>query len=135
MDDWFSSISAETRLRASAIYDLRKDGFVVIPGPVPTAKLAELAHSYDRAVSQAPPDDIAAGSTTIRVSDFVNSSSDFDDLYLDPPILQACCRVIEQPFKLSTMLARTLKPQTMHSGPMSTSTVMLKVGRWAASFS
>ena len=52
------------------------------------------------------------GSTTTRVRDFVNRGAEFDNLYLYPPILQACCRVIEQPFKLSTMHARTLRPQT-----------------------
>ncbi len=112
MDDWFTSISAETQLSASAIDALRNDGFVVMPGPVPTAKLPELAHSYDQAVCRATPDDIKVGSTTTRVSDFVNRDAEFDNLYLYPPILQACCRVIEQPFKLSTMHARTLRPRT-----------------------
>jgi hypothetical protein len=111
MDDWFPSISAETQLSSDAIDTLRNDGFIVVPGPVPTAKLAELAHCYDAAVSGAIPEDIRVGSTTTRVRDFVNRGAEFDELYLYPPILQACCRIIEQPFKLSTMHARTLRPQ------------------------
>jgi Phytanoyl-CoA dioxygenase (PhyH) len=112
MDHWFSSIAAEIQLSPSAIRDLRDDGFVIIPGPVPKAKLAELANSYDQAVLQADPDDISVGGSTTRVSDFVNRYAEFDDLYVHLPVLEACYRVIEQPFKLSTMHARTLRPRT-----------------------
>jgi len=112
MDNWFASIAAETQLSSEAAYALHTDGFVVIPGPVPVASLAELANLYDEAISAAPPDDIKLGSTTTRVRDFVNRDAAFDELYLYPPILQACCRIIEQPFKLSTMHARTLRPRT-----------------------
>ena len=112
MHNWFASISAETQISSGAAYALHTDGFAVIPGPVPTASLAELANLYDEAISAAPPDDIKLGSTTTRVKDFVNRDTAFDKLYLYPPILQACCRLIEQPFKLSTMHARTLRPRT-----------------------
>jgi len=108
----FASISAETQLSSEAAYALHTDGFLVMPGPVPSANLAELAHLYDEVVSAAPPDDIKVGSTTTRVSDLVNRDAGFDGLYLFPPILQACCCIIEQPFKLSTMHARTLRPRT-----------------------
>jgi Phytanoyl-CoA dioxygenase (PhyH) len=112
MDHWFSSIAAKMQLSSSAVRDLRDDGFVIIPGRLPKAKLAELSDSYDRAVLQAAPDDIAVGGSTTRVSDFVNRYPEFDDLYVDLLVLEACCRVIEQPFKLSTMHARTLRPRT-----------------------
>jgi Phytanoyl-CoA dioxygenase (PhyH) len=112
MDKWFESISAETQLSPEVAYALRTDGFVVIPGPVRAARLADLAHLYDEVVSEALPDDIKIGSTTTRVRDFVNRVAEFDELFLYPPILQACCCVIEQPFKLSTMHARTLRPRT-----------------------
>ena len=112
-DDWFASISSETELSSEAVDTLRTDGFIVMPGPVSAAKLADLANLYDDAVSSADPDDIKAGSTTTRVRDFVNRGAEFDSLYLYPPILQACCRVIEQPFKLSTLHARTLRPRTV----------------------
>jgi len=112
MDNWFASISSETQLSSEAAYALHTDGFIVMPGPVPAESLAELARLYDAAVSGASPDDVKVGSTTTRVRDFVNRDADFDGLYLYPPILQACCRVIEQPFKLSTMHARTLRPRT-----------------------
>jgi ectoine hydroxylase-related dioxygenase (phytanoyl-CoA dioxygenase family) len=44
------------------------------------------------------------------VNDFVNRGAAFDDLYVFPPLLEACCRVIGQPFKLSSLHARTLRP-------------------------
>lgn len=116
VDNWFASISAETQLSFEADHALRTDGFIVIPGPVHAAKLAALATLYDRAASEAPPDDIKVGSTTTRVRDFVNRNSEFDELYLYPPILRACCRIIEQPFKLSTMHARTLRPRNAAQG-------------------
>src|ERR1017187_6354966 len=100
------------RLSPSEVRDLRTDGFVIVPGPVVKAKLAHLASSYDQAVLQADPSDISGGGSTIRVTDFVNRSPEFDDLYVYLPVLEACCRVIEQPFKLSTMHARTLRPRT-----------------------
>jgi hypothetical protein len=115
IDDWFTSISSEKQLSLRPHTLCKPMAFIVMPGPVPAEGLAELAHLYDEAVSVASPDDIKVGSTTTRVRDFVNRDADFDELYLYPPILQACCRIIEQPFKLSTMHARTLRPRTPQS--------------------
>jgi ectoine hydroxylase-related dioxygenase (phytanoyl-CoA dioxygenase family) len=111
MQDWFSIIGTGYELPASAIRDLRNVGFVVIPGPVASNRLAQLAAAYDSAVASASPDEVGVGSTTTRVHDFVNRGSEFDELYVYPPVLEACCRIIEQPFKLSTMLARTVRPR------------------------
>jgi hypothetical protein len=74
--------------------------------------MSALIASYDHSIQEAEPADIAVGSSTTRVSDFVNRDPIFDQLYLYPPLLEACCHVIQQPFKLSTMLARTLRPGT-----------------------
>lgn len=112
MDDCFSLLAAATHLSPSVVHDLRNDGFVVIPGPVPKTKLAEVATSYDEAVLRADPADISLGKTTTRVTDLVNRYAAFDGLYVHPPVLEACCRIIERPFKLSTMHARTLRPRT-----------------------
>ena len=112
MNDWFETISATTQLSSEAVRTLQNNGFMILPSPVPAAKLPELARSYDEAVFGATADDIKVGSTTTRVRDFVNRGAEFDNLYLYPPVLQACCRVIKQPFKLSTLHARTLRPQT-----------------------
>jgi hypothetical protein len=112
MQDYFSLIGTGGELPASAIQDLRDVGFVVIPGPVASDRLAQLAAAYDSAVASASSDDLAIGSTTNRVHDFVNRGSEFDELYVYRPVLEACCRIIEQPFKLSTMLARTVRPRS-----------------------
>jgi ectoine hydroxylase-related dioxygenase (phytanoyl-CoA dioxygenase family) len=112
MDHWFNSLTAGTHLSPSAARALQEDGFIVIPGPVAKVKLTELADAYNRAVLGANPDDVAVGRSTTRVSDFVNRGTEFDELYVYPPVLEACCQVIGQPFKLSTMHARTLRPRT-----------------------
>lgn len=111
MHDWFISMSAQKHLPASVAKLLLDDGFVTIPGAVPESDLPGLVRSYERAIEEADSSDISVGRTTTRVSDFVNRSADFDHLYLYPPMLEACCRVIGQPFKLSTMHARTLRPR------------------------
>jgi ectoine hydroxylase-related dioxygenase (phytanoyl-CoA dioxygenase family) len=112
MQDWFSIIGTGRELSASAIQHLRDVGFVVIPGPVAANRLPQLAAAYDAAVASASSDDVGIGSSTTRVHDFVNRGSEFDDLYVYQPILEACCHIIEQPFRLSTMLARTVRPRS-----------------------
>src|SRR5689334_3825776 len=112
MDDWFGTIAAIRELPPDTLQDLHDAGFVVIPGPVPHDGLAQLATAYDSAVASASADDLREGSTTTRVHDFVNRGPEFDGLYLHGPLLEACCRVTGQPFRLSTMHARTVRPHT-----------------------
>lgn len=112
MQDWFSIIGSGRELAASDARDLRDVGFVIIPGPSAPDRLARLAAAYDSAVDSASPDDVGVGSTTTRVHDFVNRGSEFDELYVHRPVLEACCRIIGRPFKLSAMLARTVRPRS-----------------------
>ena len=112
MDDWFSEIGGGRELPASAVRDLLDVGFAVIPGFVAAEQLVQLADAYDSAVASATTPDLHAGSSTTRVHDFVNRGSAFDQLYVYRPILAACHRVIGQPFKLSSLLARTLRPHS-----------------------
>lgn len=111
MKGWFSIIGRGCELTARAVQELGDVGFVVIPGPVAPDRLAQLAAAYDSAVASASPDDLALGSTTTRVRDFVNRGPEFDELYVYQPVLEACRRVIGQPFRLSTMHARTVRPR------------------------
>jgi hypothetical protein len=108
-DDWYSVIAAESALPPDAAQRLDDVGFIVMPSPEIQGGLARLIHAYDRAVSTADPRDVSIRSST-RVHDFVNRGAEFDGFYIYPPVLAACCRVIGRPFKLSTMLARTLEP-------------------------
>jgi ectoine hydroxylase-related dioxygenase (phytanoyl-CoA dioxygenase family) len=112
MQDWFDIIGSSCELPTSAMQSLRDFGFVVIPGPLAAERLAQLTVAYDSAVVAANGDDIKIGSTTTRIRDFVNRGSEFDDLYIYQPVLEACCRIIEQPFRLSTMHARTVRPRS-----------------------
>jgi hypothetical protein len=110
MDDWFNLLKARRELPAGVVRELREVGFVVIPGPVAPDRLASLAAAYDAAVLGAAAEDRRIGSTTLRVNDFVNRGPEFDGLYVYEPVLEACCRILGQPFKLSSLLARAVRP-------------------------
>lgn len=113
MNNWFNDISKISELSAQAVQDLNEIGFIVISGAVRTDDLPQLAAAYDAAVCFASSDDKRSSSSTTRVTDFVNrGEGKFDSLYLYPPLLEASFRLIGQPFKLSSMLARTLHPNS-----------------------
>jgi hypothetical protein len=112
MFDWFSTLAAGRELPMCAASELQDRGFVVLPGPQPSGRMEPLVKAYTAAVASATGDDIRIGSTSTKVTDFVNRGAEFDELYVFPPLLEACCRVIGRPFKLSSLLARTLRPGT-----------------------
>ena len=112
MVDWFETLAARSELSAEAASELQTRGFIVLPGPVPHARMDSFTDAYTAAVSSASGPDVRIGSTSTRVSDFVNRGPDFDVLYMFAPLLEACWRVIGQPFKLSSLQARTLRPHT-----------------------
>ncbi|HKE55736.1 MAG TPA: phytanoyl-CoA dioxygenase family protein [Pyrinomonadaceae bacterium] len=119
MNDWFGAISTTFDLPAEAAHGLIHRGFAVLRSAVPRASLGRLTEAYETAVSSATKEDTKVGSTSTRVEDFVNRGKEFDDLYVHPPLLNACCRVIGQPFKLSSFHARTLRPHA-RSGQLHT---------------
>jgi len=109
MSDWFSTLAAGNELPVHAALELEERGFVVLPAMVAAESLERLTTAYTEAVTSATGDDIRVGSTSTKVSDFVNRGAAFDNLYLFPPLLEACCQVIGGPFKLSSFHARTLR--------------------------
>jgi hypothetical protein len=109
MDDRFRLLAAESVLPPDAARYLCDIGFVVLPGPEIPGGWVRLSQAYDRAVLTADPNDVSIRSST-RVHDFVNRGPEFDGLYVFRPLLAACCQIIGRPFKLSTMLARTVEP-------------------------
>ena len=111
-NDWHSIIASESNLSPDTARQLRDIGFVVLPGPVIPGGCEKLSEAYDRAVAMADPADVHTGRTrsSTRIDDLVNRGSDFDGIYIYPPLLTACCQIIGQPFKLSGMRARTLHP-------------------------
>ncbi|MCM3879735.1 MAG: phytanoyl-CoA dioxygenase family protein [Vicinamibacterales bacterium] len=112
MADWFETLATRRELSADAASELYHRGFIVLPGPVPPKRMESFTDAFTEAMSSASDPDVRVGSTSTRVSDFVNRGTDFDALYIFPPLLDACCRVIGQPFKLSSLQARTLRPHT-----------------------
>ena len=112
MFEWFSTLAAGSELPMGAASELQERGFVVLPGPVPPDRMERRVNAYTTTMATVTGDDIRIGSTSTRVSDFVNRGAELDELYVFPPLLEACCRVIGRPFKLSSFLARTLRPHT-----------------------
>jgi len=92
--------------------ELLEFGFVVIRGGFTSGQLSRIAHAYDLAVAGASPPDLSIGSGTTRLHDLVNRGAEFDNLYINRPVLEACCRVIGQSFQLSSLLARTVHPNS-----------------------
>jgi ectoine hydroxylase-related dioxygenase (phytanoyl-CoA dioxygenase family) len=112
MDPLYDALAAGTELSSAAARELHDRGFVVLPGPVVSADMEPVANAYDAMLASASAHDVHAGSTTTRVNDFVNRGNEFDALYVFPPLLEACCRIIGGSFKLSSFHARTLRPHT-----------------------
>jgi hypothetical protein len=111
VDDWFNAIAGSNGLSAGAVSELHEAGFTIIPGPWQPAELERAAELYDRAALDFATGDVRIGSTTTRINDFVNRGPEFDGLYTFSPVLEACCRVIGEPFRLSTLHGRTVRPQ------------------------
>lgn len=109
MPDWFSTLAAGNELPVHASSELEERGFVVLTSVVAPESMERLTTAYTEAVRSATGDDIRVGSASTRVSDFVNRGAAFDNLYVFPPLLEACCQVIGAPFKLSSLHARTLR--------------------------
>jgi hypothetical protein len=95
-------------LPVTSVQQLIESGFVVIPG-VSSPRFPELSSAYDEVMNSGGSPDFKIGSPTIRMYDFVNRGPAFDDIYIYPPLLEACRRVIGEPFKLSSLLGRTLR--------------------------
>jgi ectoine hydroxylase-related dioxygenase (phytanoyl-CoA dioxygenase family) len=95
-------------LPPSAAAALERTGFAVISGPFPAERFSVVAHAYDAAVGAAAETDVRVGSTSTRVTDFVNRGPVFDSFYVYPPLLDAAARFVGHPFKLSSFHARTL---------------------------
>ena len=110
MRDWFSTLAAKSSLPSDAASDLAERGFVVLPGPLAPEEMGAFTAAYTAAMSTASQADTRVGSTSTRVDDFVNRGVEFDGLYVFPPLLDAGCRIIGRPFKLSSLLARSLRP-------------------------
>src|SRR5215471_6943562 len=104
MKDWFKEIESGSEMSRGMCEELLDSGFVVIPDAFTSEQLSQIAHAYDLVVAKASPPDLSIGSGTTRVHDLVNRGTEFDDVYIYHPVLEACCRVIGQSFQLSSLL-------------------------------
>jgi len=112
MDEWFGRINTECGLSTNALGRLQEDGFVVIPGPFESGELARVSATYDDVVLSALSDDIHIGSSTTRVNGFADPERGFAGLYTHQLLLEASSTIVGKPFKLSSMHARTLHPNS-----------------------
>jgi len=97
-----------TALAADLADQLHTEGVIVMRSVLSETETLTMTSAYDRAVQGACADDISVGSTTTRVTDFVNRGAAFDKLYVNAMLLDACRLVIGDAFRLSSMHARTL---------------------------
>jgi hypothetical protein len=116
MDHRFEGIRLGNTLSLADASALKQNGFVVIPGPVCAIQVPELVRAYDEVMQSAIGDDLKVGTTTTRLTDFVNRRAEFDGAYIFPPLLEACCFAISEPFKASAILGRTLHPHAPSQG-------------------
>ncbi len=112
VDDHFQQIRSGSALPSQSVRQLVESGFVIIPGPTSGDPFNELTAAYDEVMAVASGPDFKIASTTIRMLDLLHYGPVFDDIYLYPPLLEACSHIIGEPFKLSSFLARTLRAGT-----------------------
>lgn len=110
IDHQCDEIAGRTALPVRTVDELHTEGFSVVPGPFAAEEMEQIACAYDEAVRTAVAPDIRIGSTTTRVHGLVHCSA-FERLYTHRPILEACRHVIGEPFKLSSLMARTVHPR------------------------
>jgi hypothetical protein len=119
LDDDFQQIRSCSALPSGSVQQLLKSGFVIIPGPISGGPFERLTAAYDQVMAGASGPDFKVASTTTRMSDLLSYGSVFDDIYIYPPLLEACGHVIGESFKLSSLLARTVRagvpPQELHT--------------------
>ena len=110
MDPYFNAIALHQTLPSASVQQLIESGFVIIPGPVSSQRFHQLSAAYDEVMNSGAGPDLKIASTTTRLYDLVNRGPAFDDVYTRPALLEACRGVIGEPFKLSSLLGRTLRP-------------------------
>ena len=100
MDDGSSASVTRSELTADVAAALDHHGFIVLPGVLSEEQMRKLAGAYDAAAAASCPDDVRVGTTTTRVTDFVNRGAEFDGIYILPELISACRHVIEGRLKL-----------------------------------
>jgi hypothetical protein len=134
MQDFWSEMNGFD-LPASNHQELDDFGFTIITGPVPADDLAQLAATYDAAVSAAISDDIKVGSSTTRVRDFVNRDPESTGCTC---IRQFSRLAVRSSADRSSSARCTLGQCGQDYRPrisMSITSATVAVGRWSVSYS
>jgi ectoine hydroxylase-related dioxygenase (phytanoyl-CoA dioxygenase family) len=92
--------------------EMRRAGFVVVPDILSGDRLAEAARAYDLAMARGAAPELRVGSDTTRLHGLMDHGDEFRRLSLHPVILAACRSVIGHDFRLSGLLARTVRPRS-----------------------
>lgn len=87
---------------------LRKNGFCVIDGYMPSSEMPEISAAYDRAAASASAENTHVGRSSTRVGGMLEAEPIFVSLYKGEALHAAARQVIGGPFKLSCFHARTL---------------------------
>lgn len=111
-DSHFQSIGEAHSLAIEQQQELLEAGFLVLPGMVSTSAIFALREAYDTVMEAGKGDGYKVASSTTRLNNLVSRGAPFEALYLYAPLLAASSLVIGKPFKLSSMLGRTLRPHT-----------------------
>lgn len=92
--------------------ELDRRGFIVLAPQLGLDELGRLRAAYDHAVAHAASEDISISRSAenVRVRDLVSCGPEFDPFYVAPQVLALTCHVLKVPFKLSSMIARTVLP-------------------------
>jgi hypothetical protein len=112
VDSHFEQIRAANALPREAVEVVKRSGVLIIPGPLSGERFDALVEAYEQLMTQACGPDFKVASTTTRMSDLLSFSAAFDEVFLYPPLLEACSHLIDEPFKLSSFPARTLRAGT-----------------------
>ena len=112
MDSHFEQIRAGNTLPRQAVEKLAEYGFLIIHGPFSDQGLNKLAAAYDQVMAEGSGPNFKVASTTTRMSDLLSFHPVFEEVFLFPPLLEACSDLIGEPFKLSSFLGRTLRANT-----------------------
>ena len=112
MIDYLQQIRSGGTLPGSSISEFAQNGFLTLPEVFLGAKLNAMIVGYDEAMAQACGPNFKAASTTDRLSDLLSTSPIFAEVFLVPPLLELCVHSFGESFKVSSLLARTLRAGT-----------------------
>jgi hypothetical protein len=113
---WFSELAASRELPDAAASALDTQGFAVLPGLLSAEETRHLVDAYDAAFASASGDDVRIGSTSTKVNGILTRGRAFEELFVLPRLLDACCRVIGGPFKLSSFIGRSVRAGASNQG-------------------